>query len=142
MSAIPARGNRHPMTVVTKARHLAEGGWRPFEIVRLLAEDGIHVHASSVQMWVDPTVAEKRRRRGIERRRRDATRRSGRLAHFVTNATDEFKLVRMRALRERGLGANAIAKVMTFDFEETLTQRQVEYALKTGRYPKIAKAAA
>ncbi len=134
---IPARGRRHPMTVVTQARRYAEAGWKPMEIVRFLADDGIVVSLRSVIRWTNPDVVRADLRHSIARRRRDATRRSGRLAMHITNPTPEFKLTRMRALRELPVSYTAIAKVMAFDFGDTwLTDDKVRYALEIGHYPK------
>lgn len=133
---VPARGRRHPMTVVTEARRLHnEGGWNPTEIVDLLARQGITVGRDAVMRWTDPRVAEAARLRSEERNRMHSASKSGRIGH--PSSSPAFKLARMRALREdAGLGYNAIAKVMRFDFGDDLSRGQVEYALETGRYPR------
>src|SRR4051812_36271863 len=104
-ATVPARAKRHPMPVITEARRLAEGGWSPREVVRLLEQRGIVVSERSVARWADETIAERDRRECLARSRRKAATRDGRLAGFLSGrATPEFKLARMRALRARNVG--------------------------------------
>lgn len=135
---MPARGRRYPMPVISAARRLGEGGWRPYEIVDILhQEHGVTVERSTIARWLDPEKAEAARQRSRERRRRDAAQKDGRIARHITRCvTDEFKLARMRALSERGMNPRGIAIVIEFDFGDALTTAQVSYALLTGRYPR------
>lgn len=136
--SVPARGRRHPMTVVTQARKYAADGWKTADIVRFFAEDGITVGKDAVARWTNPQVEESARQRILKRNRRYASERSGRLGR-PDLTTPEFKFARMRALRdEAGMTCGGIAKVMRFDFGDPLTDRQVRHALNvSGHYPEV-----
>jgi hypothetical protein len=128
------------MTVVTQARRYHDAGWGERAIVRFFAEDGITVSERTVKRWTDPELVERDAANDRRRKREAAGRRSGRLAdHIGARATAEFKLTRMRALKERaGMGCGAIGRVMAFDFGgPPLTASQVRHALAAGRYPEI-----
>lgn len=136
--SISPHARRHPMTVVTQARRFREAGWRPYEIVDLLAQDGVTVDRTTVVRWTDPESAEKHRRRKAEFVRERAAKKSGR-AWFGRVPSSEFKFARIRALHEEaGMTCGGIARVMAFDFGDPLTDSQVRYALTIGRYPEQA----
>jgi hypothetical protein len=129
--SVPARGRRHPITVVTRARELARGGWGPEEIVRLLARDGVTVDARSVRRWTDAKV-----QRAYERHERERQARRAKAAG-TRHATPEYKLARMRALREHvSLKDAQIARLMRHDFGDEISRDMVAHALATGRYPQ------
>jgi transposase len=135
---VPTRGRRHPMTVITAARRLAEADWRPFEIVEILQREyGVTVERNTVARWIDPAKQQAADQRARQRRRREAAEKDGRIARHITRcATGEFKFARMRALRDRGLSPAAIATVIEFDFGDPINRWQVEYAFRSGRYPR------
>lgn len=140
MTSIPARGRRHPIGVVLEARRLREGEWSPDEIARLFSQRGVLVSARSVRRWTDPAVERADRLSDLRQSRAKAAARSGRLGR--SDATPEFRLARMRALRGLGMSCGSIATVMNFDFGSGLSEHQVRWALETGRYPKRAARAA
>lgn len=134
--SVPARGRRHPITVVTRARELVAAGWSPEEAVGLLARDGVTVDPRSVRRWTDVKV-----RRGFEDR--DRERQAQRAAAAggrpmgPHHATPEFKLARMKALREEVQLKDAqIARAMRHDFGDEISREMVAHALETGRYPR------
>jgi hypothetical protein len=134
--SVPARARRHPMTVVTRARQLVAAGWTAEGAARLLAREGVTVDARSVRRWTDRRV-----QAAMELAEHDRTARKARQAGAgpmgPRHATPEYKLARMRALRERaGLKDAQIARVMTFDFGDVLSREMVRDALEHGRYPR------
>jgi hypothetical protein len=134
--SVPARGRRHPITVVTRARELARGGWGPEEIVRLLARDGVTVDARSVRRWTDAKVQRAYERHERERQARRA-KAAGTGPMGPRHATPEYKLARMRALREHvSLKDAQIARLMRHDFGDEITRDMVSHALEMGRYPR------
>jgi hypothetical protein len=134
--SVPARGRRHPITVVTRARELAAGGWGAEEIVRLLARDGVTVDARSVRRWTDAKVRREYERHERERQARRA-RTAGTGPMGPRHATPEYKLARMRALRESaGLKDAQIARVMAHDFGDEISREMVARALADGVYPR------
>lgn len=134
-TAVPTRGRRHPMSVVTEARRLHAAGWNDVQIVNLLAREGVTVTKATVGRWVKPKREQTWR---AECERFGAVRAAERGGKPLgrRDARPEYKLARMQALRELGVSFNSIAKVMGFDFGDELTEDQVRHALDLGRYPK------
>lgn len=133
--SVPARGKRHPMTVVTRARQLAEAGWKPAEIRRLLERDGTTVSLATVSRWVNPDA---HRRWSEQAQRWNARRAASRGAAGGAarrNARPEFKLARLQLLRESGLSCRATAIVLGLDFGDTFSEEQIRRAERLGRYP-------
>lgn len=134
--SVPARARRHPMTVVTRARELVAGGWTAEDAVRLLARDGVVVDAASVRRWTDPRARALMERQLRERNARKSAA-AGARPMGPRHATAEFKLARMRVLREQaGLKDAQIARVMCLDFGDELTREMVTHALEHDRYPR------
>jgi IS30 family transposase len=61
---------RHPPEVVTQALELADNGWTPVQIMRILKGRGIIVSASTIARWLRPEKAEQDRIRNRECSRR------------------------------------------------------------------------
>jgi len=127
----------YPASTVREARELAAAGWKPMEIVRILARRGVDPlpSAGAVKWWLRGTLdieaqMEAQRR---HKARRSAERSGGRMLGGRPR-TPEFKLARARALRAEGLSLRAVATVMSFDFEP-VSERQVRHALEAGRWP-------
>jgi hypothetical protein len=132
------RGRRHSIRTITQARRLAKAGWNPTEIRKLLIRDRYvdAVTLGTVTRWVDPE-AQAAWEAGIVERNTRRARIRGTLPMGVRNATGEYKLSRARTLRELGMSESSIAKVMSFDFCETIEPHQVRYALRAGgTWPK------
>lgn len=128
---VPQRGVRHTIATKNQALRYKEAGWTDEWIAEQLG-----VGKTTVGNWVKPHRARKNQE-AVERShaRRATTRGARPLGHFL--ARPEFKLARMRALRdEAGVTYTGIAKVMWFDFGDPLTQSQVRHAIASGRYPK------
>jgi len=135
VGSVPARGRRHPIKVVVRAREHVRAGWSIAETTRLLEREfGVTVDPRSVRRWTSD-----RYRRALERAERERRRRrsmeAGARPMGPSHATEEFKLARMRKLRELGLSASDIAALMGHDFGDGLSAWQVRRALETGRYP-------
>jgi hypothetical protein len=137
--SVPARGRRHPITAVTEARRLANGGWNDVEISELLLRNGFvrePVSKVTVGRWVRAQRAQ-RWREDIERTSAARAAEAGARALGRRDVRPEFKLARMRALREHvGLKDAQIARLMRHDFGDEITRDMVAHALATGRYPR------
>lgn len=136
MSTLTGRRRvEYPASMVAKARSLAEGGWRPAQIRRLLADEHERVPTlSTVIHWVDETEARKHRDAQRNIMRKAGAKGSLRLPQ---NRSSVWRMARMRALRDAGLSHQAVATVMSFDFPDfPVTRREVERALDMGRPPR------
>lgn len=116
----------HRTDVVLEAQALAAGGWGPYVIAKIFKKRGTPVSGKTIQDWIDPRIAERRRDAQRKRMRRiNAARTRGRLGAGPPRSP-EFRLARMQSLRDLGMSYNAIAIVMNFDFlDEMLTGDRV-----------------
>jgi hypothetical protein len=136
-STVPARGRRHSIRTVTRAREFAAAGWNPADVRRLLIRDGYvdDVGVETVQRWVGEH-AEKAWRQRVEQRMAQRATERGEKPMGVRASRPEYRMARARVLKGLGMSPAAIAKVMTFDFEQPVTEDQVRYALNvTGIWP-------
>lgn len=114
---VEARGRRYSTSVSEQARELAEGGWDLSGIVRVLHRRGYPVGQRAVERWISADRADRQREHDLaSKRRRDARRSGGRF--LGRERSPEFKLARIHALRELGLGATSVAKAMRLDFPD------------------------
>lgn len=124
------------MKVVTRARELVAAGWSAERTAELLGEEGVPVGINTVRRWTD----QKTRLADQERDRARAARKAraaGAGPMGPRHATPEFKLARMRALRETARLKDAqIARVMALDFGDVMSDDTVSYALARGEYPR------
>lgn len=123
------------MTVVTRARALRGYGYKPAEIIRELANEGVTVSMDSVMRWTDAKHERRRQHQNRKSNQRKALR-LGSQPMGPTHATPEYKLARMIALTECGMTYAMVALVMEFDFGDRLHQDQVRYAVRHRAYPK------
>jgi hypothetical protein len=129
-----ATGRRHPMTVVAEARRMADGGWTPTEIRDHLVRRGVQVTSTTIARWTNAKAAKRQAAQRTQHNRAVSAGRSGRLGN--SRATPEFKLARMRALREQTAMRDAqIARLMAFDFGDVMSRDAVNAALANNRYP-------
>lgn len=133
----------YPMSTVLEARKLGEAGFGPMEIVRVFSKQGIEPLPTpgAVKWWLKRALdyeahMESQRR---NKARKNASKSGGRL--LTKPRSPEFKVLRIQALADRRVSATTIATLMEFDFGEPLTEAQVRYAIRTGRYPKVRRAA-
>lgn len=128
---------RHTSETVAAARRLHSGGWSIYGIAKLMRRQGTSVDETTIAEWVDPQLAERRRLLQARRYRINSARKTqGRLGAGPSRSP-EFRLERMRNLRELGVSFNAIAKVMTFDFPgEPITEDQARHALRNNEPPR------
>lgn len=139
IGTVPSRGNRHPISAVMEARRLSAAGWGDAEIARTLLQDGFvrsPVARATIGRWVRASREQSWR---ADAQANAASRAAQRGARGIGrwSARPEFKMARVRALHGEGLSVNAIATVMRFDFGDRLTEHQVRYALRMGRYPRV-----
>lgn len=125
------------MPVISRARELTGDGYPAETVVRMLYEQmDVVVHRSSVRRWAtrrgERAAAADNLRRAAVKARKNGARGIGN-----PRSGPEFKLARMRALRDVArLKDEQIARVMEFDYDDPITCDMVRYALKTGRYPR------
>lgn len=101
-----ARGRRHPVRAVVRARVLHEAGWSSAEITRILHREGHTVTLASrgtVDRWVKPRAARK------HTQRREAANRT---------RSNERRLRRISELRSAGLAPASVAAVMRLDYPD------------------------
>ena len=121
----------YPAQLAVRAREHFEAGWKLSEIVRLIEREyGRRPNWRTVKSWVDPEWADrqKEKMRPVERRRRE---RHGE-RRPRTDLSDEFKLARMRDLRDRGISYHAIGQVAAVWWGEELNVEQVSSWLGRG----------
>lgn len=137
------RQRRYDSGAVARTVELRAAGWDLGEIQdRLELERGVRPSRETLAIWTNPTRAASKAAsvKRVNRRRWNA-RITGRMPS-TANLTSDFRLIRARALREAGLSANAVARVMTFDFPGSpVTEQQVRYACDVGRWPEREAAA-
>lgn len=134
---------RHKISTKLRVIELYEAGWLPAEIQELLRQEGIEPAPSrnTIWAWTHPRKAEKQARRDLAKTRRWRTERASFSWPGVRGP--EWKLERMRRLRDTGLSYAAIAKVMSFDFPSApLTASQVEGVLRGLHTPIALRSAA
>jgi hypothetical protein len=132
------RRQRHSSATVAEAQRLHAAGWSVYGIAKLLRRRGTSVDETTIAEWVDPALAERRRReQALRYRIRNARKTGGRLGAGPPRSP-EFRLERIRSLDKAGVSAEAIAKVMTFDFpNEPITGHMVRHALRAGEPPRV-----
>lgn len=118
--------------VADRARELHAAGFPKKRIAKIVADEfGLPAPptANTITAWVDPELAE--RWKDANRIRKRHRLRSATLSVVQGAArSDDWKLERMRALREGGLSYRAVAAVMSLDFpDDPVTEDQVRYAL-------------
>jgi hypothetical protein len=116
------RGNRYSTAYVTRARELYGAGWTNCtEIARILEREmGRRPGQTTIRRWVDPDYAEVVRTR---------QRRGGVCGPARTN-TWRLRLARIMDLQGIGLTYDAIARVVSHDFELELDEDQVGFLLR------------
>jgi hypothetical protein len=129
---------RHSTQTVAEARRLHAAGWTVYSIAKLMRRRGSRVSDTTIAGWVNPELADRRRREEAQRARVISARRCrGRLGAGPPRSP-EFRFERMRSLRAMGVAYSAIAAVMTFDFPgEPITADQARHALKSGEIPAV-----
>ena len=141
---VPSRGKRYPAAVMQTARRMSAGGWTAQEIRDYFLRHGIRPapHWTTIKVWTDEAYAERHAEKRAAHNRSRSAAKTGRLGR--PDHTPEFKLSRLRALRETGMSTATVAQLMRFDYGDPISEGQVEYALEVGRYPtrKPRKAAA
>lgn len=135
----------YPGRVVARAREHFKAEWGVEEIRRLLEREfGRRPSWHTVKGWVDPRFAERRRTIIRKTNRAYRLRRDGRRP--VRQVSDEWKLARMRELRDRDLSFLAIAQVAAVWWGDELTDEAVSRVLGATdarrAYRKAGKAAA
>jgi hypothetical protein len=107
---------------------LVEAGWSVYRTVRLMRAEGLPVTDGTVRRWTDPEF----NRREIERVTRNARKRRASDREPAQCHTDDFKLERMRELRDRDLSYHAIGQVAAVWWGEEMTVEQVSAWLGCG----------
>lgn len=134
---------RHKVQTKVRANQLREAGWSLLQIQAILEREGVRPVPSQNTIWTWVT-AKAHTRQNTQKRLADRARRIA-VSEFRWPGvrSPEWKLARMRRLREAGMSCAAIATVMTIDFPDTpVTQSQVDYAVRLGGTPRSFKAAA
>lgn len=120
----------YPAKAVMRARELHGAGWSISKITVLLEREfGRRPGRPTVRSWVDQEWAEHARRRRLA----DPDKRLRWTPSPRTNASPQWKLARMRELRERGLSYLAIAAVAEVWWGEATTGPTVRYRLERER---------
>lgn len=127
MSAIRAYPTGYPITAVVTARQLRAGGETFPQIAEFIGEQyGAQPSIDTVRGWCSKRVADRARKRNLQRKRARAAlggTTGGRLGNSAH--TPEFRLARMVALRSEGMSDVAIAAVMSFDYRAPVTAMEV-----------------
>lgn len=124
------------MAVVRRAQELVGAGWSYTEARDILVREGVSVDARSIARWTDQRAADASARSDEATTARRAAV-NGSTGVGTGRERPEYKLARMRALREQaGLKDAQIARLMTFDYGEPMTREMVQLALENGRYPR------
>lgn len=133
---------RHKMSTKLKVVELYEAGWKPAEIERILHDEGMPVPSrNTMWIWTHPKAAAEQARRDVAVARR--WRVGAATFAWPGVRTPEWKVGRMRALRQTGMSFSAITKVMNVDFpNEPLTEDEVRYAIHGGKPPICLRRAA
>lgn len=110
----------YPAKYAIRARELAEANWSLTDIANILGREfGQRPSVPSVRRWIDPDYAETER---------FARARGGHLKPRQRRKMWRLVYDRMCELRfEAGLGATAIAKLLTHDFGADVTPEQVRH---------------
>jgi hypothetical protein len=130
---IGARPTCYPIRVKMRAVEHRRAGWKIEEIIDYIEREfGHRPVQSTVSRWCDDAQHQLDRVANVRRAAaRRAAESGGRLR---LRRTDEFKLARMRGLRDAGLKDTQIAVVMAFDFGDGMSRDSVARALEDGRY--------
>lgn len=94
------RGRRYSTLVVKRAQDLAEGGWTPHHIQKILNREGIPVTFATVKAWVDPEYRRIRNHYSAEDMRR------------MKDVSGDHVRKRMVELHHAGLSHRAISVVV------------------------------
>jgi hypothetical protein len=122
------RSRRYSVVVVTRAREHVAAGWSAYKTCRLLEQEfGVRPNLTTVRTWTDPEYAERFAEKNRRTARRSWTRTVGRKPHARTSA--EWRLARMRELRDCGLSFHAIGQVAGVWWGEELSDDQVSKIL-------------
>lgn len=140
MSGAPGHSGRgHHAALMAEARNLAEsGGFNAPEIHRLFERRGVDPLPAlvTIHRWVNEEYRRRNDQVAVARRaERRAEEAGGRLRLPQRALTPEFKLARMRLLRDIGLTDSQIARLMRLDVGDELTRSHVRHALELERYP-------
>lgn len=118
------------MSVVAEVRRLREAEWKPAEIVRILAGQGITVSYNSVRRWTEPDFADRYRE---DNRLRMARRVAAGPSPSLQGRTVEYQEARLRVLIDAGVDISNAVRVMRLDFGEYWTRHRVERVLGVPR---------
>lgn len=133
---VSLRGRRlYSVTVQDRARELAAAGWPLRSIARTLADEFAldkPPRVNTINEWVNPGLL-KRRRVQDRMRHRDHRRAD---FSYPGRRSVEWKMGRIRALRDGGVVPSGIAAVMALDFPDDplLTEYEVRQVI-AGRVP-------
>lgn len=135
-------GRGHDGKTRARAIELVDAGWSVYRTVRIMRKEGLYVTDGTVKRWVDPKFNELE----IERVTRNGRKRRASSRQPARGYTDDFKLERMRELRERGLSFLAIGQVAAVWWGEELSDEVVSRVLGATdarrAYRKVRKIAA
>jgi hypothetical protein len=130
---IGPRPTYYPIRMKMRAIEHRRAGWKMEEIIDLLEREfGHRPVQSTLSRWCDD--AQHELDRAANTRRAAAKRAAESGGRLRLPRTDEFKLARMRGLRDAGLKDTQIAVVMAFDFGDGMSRDSVARALEDGRY--------
>ena len=131
-------GRGHDGRTRARAVELVAAGWSVYRTVRLMRAEGLYVTENTVKRWTDPDF----NRREIERVTRSARKRRASGRQPAQCHTNDFKLERMRELRDRGLSYHAIGQVAAVWWGEELSDDQVTAWLGRGERRRAYRKAA
>lgn len=127
MSAPRTYPTGYPITAVVAAQKLRASGETFAQIAGFIGDQyGAQPSIDTVRGWCSKRVADRARKRNLQRKRARAAlggTAGGRLGNQAH--TSEFRLARMSALRDAGLTDTAIAAAMSFDYRDPVTTMQV-----------------
>lgn len=129
---------RHRASTKARVIELYEAGWtKPSEIIMHLERDGLPVPSrNTLWAWTHPEKAAEQTQRDLEGARRWRLQQASFAWPGVRGP--EWKLQRMRVLREAGLSLDAVAAVMSIDFPVTpISRPTVAKALTLDLAPRI-----
>lgn len=129
----------HSTATLRRVYELNEAGWTPTQMLLVLADEGFdRPSLTTIYLWLRPDYRERSR---VANQRRSARRSaSSGSFHWPARRSPEWKLARMRVLKDAGLSCEAVATVMTLDFPDTpLTGNQVDGMFRLGTTPRSLK---
>ena len=120
---------RYPASMMAEARELAEAGFYPVGIRRILqGRHGTVPSLVTIRAWVDPGYAE---RQNAKCRRRNARLSAERAKFRLRGDTPEFRAQFMRRLRDEGMPHESIARCCRVVFDDpSINWRVVKVALE------------